>query len=64
VDQRFLQVFETERGTLNYSLGQETREICMFVRKVTTLQKPNSISKFSLVMDVNLTFHKIAIPAV
>lgn len=45
------QVFETASGTLNHSLGQETRVSPMFVRKVTTLLKPNSISKFSLMME-------------
>jgi hypothetical protein len=45
------QVFETASGTLNHSLGQETRVSAMFVRKVTTLLRPNSISKFSLMME-------------
>ena len=45
------QVFETASGTLNHSLGQETRVRPMFVRKVTTLLKPDSISKFSLIME-------------
>jgi hypothetical protein len=51
MDQGCLQVFETESGTLNFSLGLETRERPMFVRKVTTFLKPNSISKFSLLME-------------
>jgi hypothetical protein len=51
VDQGCLQVFETESGTLNFPFGQDTRERFMFVRKVTTLLKPNSISKFSLLME-------------
>lgn len=46
-----LQVFQTESGTLNFSLGQEIWETLMFVRKVTTLLKPDSISKFSLLME-------------
>lgn len=41
----------TVSGTLNHSLGQETKVSPMFVRKVTTLLKPDSISKFSLVME-------------
>jgi hypothetical protein len=45
------QVFETASGTLNHSLGQETRVSPMFVRKVSTLLKPDSISKFSLIME-------------
>ena len=45
------QVFETASGTLNHSLGQETRVNPMFVREVTTLLKPDSISKFSLIME-------------
>ena len=51
MDQGCLQVFGTESGTLNFSLGLETRERPMFVRKVTTFLKPNSISKFSLLME-------------
>jgi len=31
--------------------GQEAKEGFMFVRKVTTLLKPNSISKFSFLME-------------
>ena len=45
------QVFETASGTLNHSLGQETRVSPMFVHKVSTLLKPDSISKFSLIME-------------
>ena len=51
MDQGSLQIFETASGTLNHSLGLETRECFMFVRKVTALLKPNSISKFSLLME-------------
>jgi len=51
VDQGCLQVLETASGTLNHSLGQETRVSAMFVRKVTTILKPDSISKFSLLME-------------
>jgi len=41
----------TVSGTLNHSLGQETKGSPMFVRKVSTLLKPDSISKFSLLME-------------
>jgi hypothetical protein len=51
VDQGSLQVLVTASGTLNRSLGQETKVSPMFVRKVTTLLKPDSISKFSLLME-------------
>ncbi len=51
VDQGSLQVFGTASGTLNNPLGQETRVNPMFVRKVSTLLKPDSISKFSLLME-------------
>ena len=51
MDQGCLQVVETASGTLNHALGQETRVSPMFVRQVTTLLKPDSISKFSLMME-------------
>ncbi len=34
-----LQVFETASGTLSYSLGQETRNILMFLGKVAAFQE-------------------------
>jgi hypothetical protein len=51
VDQGSLQVLVTVSGTLNYSLGKETRVSAMFVRKVSTLLKPDSISRFSLLKE-------------